>query len=201
MGCPAGLPGRRPGPVGSPSLHSTPWGALTLGLPLPGGQCSPALTLPPTQALLRDTSCASSSGPPLGDPRSPRPCWAPVPGGLLPQVPTTTPRVPQVPELTGAQGPGGPRLGTAQPARTPGVRVEGRCSRFASPRLPHVLRPHQHPRRGQGGRGHRLGLPGAEAARLQPGHTPAGGRRAEGSGRRPSPGLGTPRHQLRAPGL
>lgn len=33
--------------MGSPSLHSTPWGALTLGLPLPGGQCSPALTLPP----------------------------------------------------------------------------------------------------------------------------------------------------------
>lgn len=34
---PAGLPGRRPGPVGSPSLHSTPWGALTLGPPLPWG--------------------------------------------------------------------------------------------------------------------------------------------------------------------
>lgn len=34
---PAGLPGRRPGPVGSPSLHATPWGALTLGPPLPWG--------------------------------------------------------------------------------------------------------------------------------------------------------------------
>lgn len=157
MGCPAGLPGRTPGPVDSPSLHSTPWRALTLGLPSPGGQCSPALTLPRTQALPRHFLRFPLWATP-GDPCSPRPCWVPVPGGLFPQAPTATPCVPQVPELTGAQGPGGPQPGTAEPAQTSGVRVEGHCSRFASPRLPHVLRAHQHPWRGQGGHGHRVGL-------------------------------------------